>query len=735
MEIRRFKTGIDLISQYNMVRRAFQLMNLAFKNSAKGYSSWRLFQIVFVVSLILDVVAHEPDLMLDDDLIQKAKTDDVDILYFPTGGGKTEAFLGILVFNLFFDRMRGKEAGVTAFLKYPLRLLSVQQVQRVSNILASAEIIRQQNHLEGEPFSLGYFVGEGNTPNKIGKEERRTLLNLEIEELDEKYRLLDVCPYCHKSSVHVVYDQSANALRHVCETVGCPSKGVLPLFMVDDDIYRSIPSVIISTVDKMTAVGFNLRFHNLLCGATYKCPKHGYTARNKCLVDDCTCTPSDFDSVYLKDPAPTLLIQDELHLIKESLGAYDSHYETLVEHFIRKLSGCNRGVKVIGATATISKYEIQAKHLYWKNAIRFPAPSPYLSENFYSYIDDSDICRIIIGYAPFGKAIVNSVAYALQYLKRVVWELYSNPQDVISINGIHFDGSQAEQLQAARKLLEDYWIILQYNNVKQESNRILQALEDPINTELHSEKIQELIAKKMTGDDSFQEVRATLSAIEHAQSTVNDLEFNMIAATSMISHGVDADRFNLMLFYGMPGNTAEYIQAYSRVGRKHTGIVIDIMRPSREKDQSYLNNFQKFHEYKDILVDSVSINRWASKAVENTLPGVISSLILNYYFYVYQHQGDLSKFGGLKAAFNSGLITEDMLKQHAYSVYKCSENDNSNSKLYRITIDRIVHDLYESIRSGSIEPRTYLTGAFDRCHYHVMTSLRDTDKQIIVELK
>ena len=146
--------------------------------------------------------------------------------------------------------------------------------------------------------------------------------------------------------------------------------------MVDDDIYRFIPSVVISTVDKMTAIGLNMRFHNLLFGANYKCPKHGFTARNKCLAENCTCTPDDFEKVRMKDPAPTLLIQDELHLIKESLGTYDAHYETLIEYFIKELSGCKRGIKVIGATATISSYAEQAKHLYWKNAIRFPAASP-----------------------------------------------------------------------------------------------------------------------------------------------------------------------------------------------------------------------------------------------------------------------------------------------------------------------------------------------------------------------
>ena len=96
----------------------------------------------------------------------------------------------------------------------------------------------------------------------------------------------------------------------------------------------------------MTAIGLNMRFHNLLMGATYKCPQHGFTAKKQCLVKGCTCVPSDFSSVNMKDPAPTLLIQDELHLIKESLGTYDAHYETLMEYFVKNLSGCDRGIKV-----------------------------------------------------------------------------------------------------------------------------------------------------------------------------------------------------------------------------------------------------------------------------------------------------------------------------------------------------------------------------------------------------
>jgi len=740
LEMTRFATGIELLSKHNMLSDAFRYMNQAFRDSAKskGYDSWRLFQVVFIVSLILDVVAHEQDLMLDDDIKSKAKTDDVDILYFPTGGGKTEAFLGILVFNLFFDRLRGKNYGVTAMLKYPLRLLSVQQVQRVANILATAEIIRQTKGMGGSPFSLGYYVGDGNTPNNIDKDLQRTLLELSPDEIDEKYRLIDVCPFCGQGNVHVIYDSEANSLRHICGNSACVSQGVIPLYMVDNDIYRYLPSVIISTVDKMTALGFNSNFHNFLYGAEFECPKHGFTSKTKCLVYGCQCDPADYKKVTMKDPAPTLMIQDELHLIRESLGAYDAHYETLIEYFIKHLSGCNRGIKVIGATATISAYAEQAKHLYWKGAIRFPAASPYLDHNFYSFVDKNDIGRIIVGYAPFGKAIVNSVAYSLQYLKRVVWNLYSNPQEVLAFTGIEIAGSENEQLAEVKRLLEEYWIILEYNNVKLESNRVLQALEDPINTELIDEGVQPLTAKKMTGDDSFQEVRATLSTIEHAESMIDGIDFNMIAATSMISHGVDADRFNLMIFYGIPGNTAEYIQAYSRVGRKHTGVVIDIMRPSREKDQSYLKNFIKFHEYKDVLVDSVSINRWATKAVENTLPGVISSLILNHYLYLLKYEAgmsDISKYSNLKTALTSGKISAEELKQHAYGVYKCADDDSSVGKLYRQTIDRLINRLVDDLKNGSFDGNAYITEVFNHCYFKVMLSLRNTDKQLIVEMK
>ena len=155
------------------------------------------------------------------------------------------------------------------------------------------------------------------------------------------------------------------------------------------------------------------------------------------------------------------------------------------------------------------------------------------------------------------------------------------------------------------------------------------ALETPINVELRKTGITPFSTRKMTGDETFQDVREVLSQVETNEDVFNGV--NLIVATSMISHGVDADRFNIMFFYGMPGNTAEYIQAYSRTGRRHSSIVIDIIRPSRETDQSYLKNFVNFHEFKDIMVESVPINRWATKAIDCTLPGIFTGLLLTKY--------------------------------------------------------------------------------------------------------
>lgn len=732
LEISRFAKGLELLESYPILLKSFVLMNKAFKATSKKYSTWRLFQVVFIVSLIPDIAACDENLLLPE---EKAKShlDAVSLLYFPTGGGKTEAFLGVLVFNLFFDRFRGKSCGVTSILRYPLRLLSVQQVQRLANTLAQAELLRRNTVqiCTTEEFSLGYFVGDGNTPNKISMDEAKNYASMSLDEID-KQRVIDICPFCGKKTVHLKFDVESHRLAHFCENKDCESKGLLPIFIVDNEIYRFLPSAIISTVDKLAIVGNNKNFRNILSGVDKYCPKHGFTSSGKCLVDGCKEQLKDISKINfvdekMYDPAPSLFIQDELHLIRESLGTYASHYESFINYYVKNMSPSRRGIKVIGATATISSYEDQIRELYSKDPIRFPCASPYVDHNFYAFIDPNDIQRRILGYAPFGKAIINAVAYSLKYMRQVVANYLFDYKKVLAIPNIGITTKED-----ALKILEDYWIFLEYNNVKRDGNNIEGALETPINVELAKENISKFITRKMTGDETFQDVREVLAEVEQSSNVFDGL--NLIVATSMISHGVDADRFNIMFFFGVPGNVAEYIQAYSRTGRMHSSIVIDIIRPSRETDQSYLKNFCKFHSYKDLLVEPVPINRWANKAIDSTLPGIFAALLLNHYDKineVVENVGTMFLMKNIKKAIIAGYINKDTVKLQLQHCYVCDLGEIGN--LYKQSIDQFVERIFEKIEIHNWIDEMLFDG-FKTMGYVIMNSLRNTDQQLIIEL-
>lgn len=731
-EIERFQMGVDVIETYPIVLKSFVLMNRAFLKTSKKYNTWRLFQIVFIVSLVPDIVACDENLMPQDDK-EKTTLDNVSLLYFPTGGGKTEAFLGVLVFNLFFDRFRGKDCGVTSILRYPLRLLSVQQVQRLANTLAQAELLRRVDPLiqDSEEFSLGYFVGDANTPNSIKRKQVEHYRGMTQEEIDEE-RILDICPFCGEPTVHLRFDEEKYRLMHFCSNPECPSGEALPVYMVDSEIYRYLPSAIISTVDKLAILGNNPSFRNILSGAPLKCPKHGFTSTRRCQVgkEFCKEEVQDFEEVEMYDPAPTLFIQDELHLIRESLGTYASHYESFIDYYVKNASPSKRRIKIIGATATISSYEEQIMQLYGGRApIRFPCASPYQDKNFYSFVDESDTQRLVMGYAPYGKAIINSVVYSLKYMREVVYSFLSEPEKVLCIPGMPITTKEE-----ALKILEDYWIFLEYNNVKRDGNNVEGALETPINVELRKEGVPEFSTRKMTGDESFQDVREVLAQVENTDDVFGGI--NLIAATSMISHGVDADRFNVMFFYGIPGNTAEYIQAYSRTGRRYSSIVIDIIRPSRETDRSYLNNFVNFHKFKDILVEPVPINRWATKAIGGTLPGIFTGLLFVQYDPSIQYSvGSLFWMKNIKKAIQQGLIQKDLVFSQLLQAYGCEANGDTVDlgNQYRDSIATFVNNIFTEIVDRNWADENIFDG-FTLMGFHIMNSLRDTDEQLIIEL-
>lgn len=747
-EISRFHNGIKQIEYKDFVRKAFYYMNKTFQTKLDGQSrnitGWRLFQIVFIVSMIGEVIHSE---YRDDASLTYADIDVANLLYFPTGGGKTEAFLGITVFAMFFDRLRGKTQGITAFLKYPLRLLAVQQLDRILAIVMQANVVRQEN-IElalATEFRVGFYVGKDNTPNKISKNEKLSsrgerqqnldlLLESDQDTLNEYYRFIDKCPCCGKKMINVRFNKERWVLEHICDNPDCPAD-VLPLFIVDSEIYCYLPSIVVSTIDKMSLIGISNEFKALFGQVKCYCPIHGFSTGSKCTCAESGCSGRVQAVGYLKDPVPTLFIQDEMHLIKESLGTFDAHYESFLYYYAKRMvkPDHRKKIRFIGATATISMYQEHIRNLYHMEPKRFPCeyPSVKNGEDFYSYTDENDITRIILGYAPYGRSITDGMWESVYFMRRVVYHMMDHLEE--SYETLKQQGFTAS-IEEYQNMLFDYWIELVYNNRKQDAIELENAFQNQANNRLAAKNIPLYVIKQMTSDVDFQTVRKTLFDIQTNKKNTDST--NLILATSTISHGVDEDSFNIMYFFGMPNNNAEYIQAYSRTGRKYTGIVIDIIRLMRVRDRSYLKNFVTFHQNKDDLVESVPINRWAKNAIYSTLPGILSGVIMQYYT-ILTDTDHLYHAVKVKKMLMDGIIRPHDVINMMIAIYDCRDNEKM-SLVYKEIISEEVTKILDGIQNGNFTKEEFLSTAIGRYSHGKlmpMRSLRDTEEQIEIKLR
>lgn len=746
-EIDRFERGVKQIEFKDYVKKAFIYMNKTFGTKLDGehrnITGWRLFQIVFIVSLICEMIRSE---YKDDSTLIQSDIEVANLLYFPTGGGKTEAFLGCCVFAMFFDRLRGKNYGLTAMLKYPLRLLAVQQLERVLVVVMKANIVREASgELKNTTlFEVGFFVGKNNTPNSISTREslsdrgdshgsKALILESDEETLNDYYRFIDTCPVCGKKQVNMRLDKNNWKLEHYCANEEC-GMDALPLLIVDSEIYRYMPSIVVSTIDKMAMLGTTNEFKMLFGQAKKWCPKHGFSCQSKCLVSKEGCNEPLRNINILKDPIPTLFIQDEMHLVKESLGTFDAHYESFVNYYAKNLvpQEQRKQIRFIGATATISMYEEHIRHLYHMAGRRFPCeyPSTTSGEDFYSYTDKDDITRVILGYAPYGRSITNGMWESVYIMRTILYSLIVNAGSVhqeLQTQG--FSGSPDD----LKNMLFDYWIELVYNNRKQDAMELENSFQNQGNNYLEEKGIPKFKIEQMTSDVDFQTVRKTLFDI---QANRWDLEStNLLLATSTISHGVDEDSFNIMYFFGIPNNNAEYIQAYSRTGRKYTGIVIDVIRLMRIRDRSYLKNFVVFHQNKDDLVESVPINRWAKNAIYSTLPGLLSAVLMQYYT-VELGMDSMYRTVELKKLLSEGKIDTDKVIEILVGAYACN-NQEKLSLAYREVIQEEACRVLDGIANGNFQKDEFLSDAIARYTHgkkRPMISLRDTEEQIEIKI-
>lgn len=622
-EIHRFACGVAAVKKDERLLEAFKAANRVFGRLATGYDSWRLFQLVYIVTQLPALAIRENHKHGEYPIGVKREWSDVldwgDVLWFRTGGGKTEAYLGLACCAILYDRLRGKRFGMTAWLRFPLRMLSIQQLQRAMRVVWETE--QERRKVLGEaanqsaPIRLGYFVGSKTTPNSLSPEFLKNLTNADSLEW---VRVVPNCPACGGvGTVTVKVNTEEVRFRHVCSR--CDAE--LPLDVSDDEVYRYLPTLVVGTIDKMATVGQQPKFGLLWGGAKWKCPKHGYSFGKYCSVYG--CKPAKRLTVKPYDPAPALHIQDELHLLQEDLGAFSGHYETLVRFCEQEVGGLPS--KIIAATATIEGFENQVRHLYGvRHARRFPGRGYDKLRSFYAEPERdkagaAKTARIFVAFRSPSLSPADASALCTEIFHEEIGRLFANPHLALAFLK---DGRTAEDLKA---LLRHYTTTLNYVASLPKGSRVRQVLEGvsskirpgarDLNVEFHSSR------------SSSAQVAEVVHRVENPPDWRDEEFLDALVATNMISHGVDLERVNLMTMDGVPEETAEYIQASSRSGRRHVGLVVVVLASFSLRASSIYHRFLEYHQHLDRMVSPVPVNRFAKYAAQRTLPGIVMGLL------------------------------------------------------------------------------------------------------------
>ncbi|MGW6455139.1 helicase-related protein [Streptomyces sp. NPDC055078] len=583
--LKRMRRGIDVLGDSPEAMEAFQLANRAMAQQRARSSwikggrtrlldpeagRWRPFQISFVLLCLEGIV----DPGHDDRRI-------ADLLWFPTGGGKTEAYLGLIAFTTFLRRIRGgaQGAGVTVLMRYTLRLLTLQQFERAAVLICSMERIRlaDEQSLGTEPISIGMWVGQSATPNTLEVADR-SLAELRKEKTLQENNPVQLhrCPWCGTELDSHQYDVDHAARRmHVrCPETSCDFRDGLPVHLVDESVYDAHPTLVIATVDKFASMPWRERTAALF---------------NRDRSDG--------------TPPPELIVQDELHLISGPLGTLTGLYETAVDILADR-------PKVIASTATIRRAAEQGRALFARGVCQFP-PAGLDSRDSWFAVE-----------APRGT----------KASRRYVGLLTpSTSQSTLLIRTYATLLHHAKQCDAAQDVRDAYWTLVGYFN----SLRVLSAAELQVHDDI--EAYLEYLAERdgvpkrvvreqteLTSRANSSEIPARLKQIE--QRLPHQEAVDVLLATNMISVGVDVDRLGLMAVMGQPQTTAEYIQATSRVGRSHPGLVAVMLNSTRSRDRSHYENFLHFHSALYREVESTSVTPFSARSRDRGLHAVVVAL-------------------------------------------------------------------------------------------------------------
>ncbi|MEU7880073.1 DISARM system helicase DrmA [Microbispora bryophytorum] len=679
-------------------------------------ASWRPFQLAFMLLNLPSLTDPEhPERAAD----HKAT---VDLLFFPTGGGKTEAYLGLTAYTFAIRRLQrvvglGTEArsgldGVAVLMRYTLRLLTAQQFQRAAALVCACEVLRRDDPATWgeEPFRIGLWVGSAVSPNWFG--DARDQIQEAREAPDSrKTNVLQTlsCPWCGEklvAGVNLDLDEDRRRVLLYCgrgsegDAEPCPFSRLgeermlralpsvtsedeayarregLPILTVDEEIYRLTPSLVIATVDKLAQLPWRGFAGHLFGRVSRRCPRHGY--RHDDMDDRFGCggrhnakgrLPKVESRPVIRLRPPDLIIQDELHLISGALGTVVGLFEAAVDELCTwPVNGADTGPKIIASTATTKRADRQVLGIFGRELAVFPPQVIDVADTFFSRqvpVTPGNPGRRYLGVCAHGVRLKQAeirLAEILLLAGQTLFDRYGEPADPYMTLVGYFNATR--ELAGMRRYLDDDVTtrIRMHGRRKKLSDRLLSRTDlltiveltsrissgdisevlkqleigfDPeLDTSRRIQECREEIREVMREKDESKRRRAhpladryrALRSLRSARPPVD-----VVLATSMLQVGVDVSRFGLMVMTGQPKNTAEYIQASSRVGRDaaRPGLVITLYNWSRPRDLAHYEDFEHYHATFYRQVEALSVTPYTARALDRGTTAAFVAAVRN----------------------------------------------------------------------------------------------------------
>ncbi|RSX47932.1 DISARM system helicase DrmA [Bifidobacterium castoris] len=731
---RQLQDGIDFLCNDAEAQRCFHFMNTVMAEQrvhtqisalrandeilsidearAKALDSqyphhWRMFQLAFILMQIHALTEPHIAERSGEGVAAQAQ-----LLFFPTGGGKTEAYLGLAAYSFAIRRRQGMigegadrldgSAGVTVLMRYTLRLLTSQQFQRASTLVCAAELERRKDPKTwGEaPFRIGLWVGTSVTPKRV--EEAREEIRKSYQRANTNPSVLQImaCPWCGNAltGADVKVDLTAGRVYIHCSdkrgtcpfTEGGPVEEGIPVLMTDEEIYRLVPAFVIATVDKFARLAREGMASSLFGYVGRKCDRHGYVPKLDKLGK------SDFRSCEIQDdsqhkaakghpaayihPAtrlrpPDLIIQDELHLITGALGTSVGLFEAAVDVMCTWKDAEGREVRplVIASSATVRNAPDQVHKLYARSTTMFPPQVLDASDTFFSHekpCDRTTPGRRYIGLSTTGVRLSAAEIHTAETLLKGAQLLMDsadggNAADPYMTLVAYF--STVRELAGMARFMQDDI------GLHTKQGRVGSRLPRRFGTDAGNLRVGELTSRISSGDivrtlnemaASFDvEYDANLVGTPNKELDIKEPErkrraseearpFDAVLATSMLQVGVDVPRLGLMMIVGQPKNTAEYIQASSRVGRdaKRPGLVVTLGNWARPRDLAHYEQFKAYHESFYARVEPLSVTPFSVTSLDRGLDGLLVSAA---------RVMDATRQNGLNPEMNAGRAAEE----------------------------------------------------------------------------